>query len=380
MDALGFTLKREFERNMMPLKSETCRWGILSTAGIAKKNWRAISRSKHGQVVAVASRDTGSAQRFIDECQANCPFEASPKAFGNYQSLLESKDVDAVYIPLPTGLRKEWILAAAKHGKHILAEKPAALTAADVQEILDECKRNKVQFMDGVMFMHSRRLEQLRQTLQDPSAIGAIKRIATQFSFNGDTEFRTKNIRSNSSYEPHGSLGDLGWYTIRMILWINGWRMPTSITSRCISTLQGDSSPKPVPMEFSAEMQFDNGVSANFYCSFATEHQQWCHISGEKGSIWIDDFVLPMYGSNVGFDLNQPEFVTDVCDFHMHRRTKRFSIAEYDSGHSPSQEINMFDNFHSLLKGSSPDESWGRMTLQTQQVLDAVFQSAGCKL
>jgi hypothetical protein len=64
----------------------------------------------------------------------------------------------------------------------------------------------------------------------------------------------------------------------------------------------------------------------------------------------------------------------------MHRRTKRFSIAEYDSGHSPSQEINMFDNFHSLLRGSSPDESWGRMTLQTQQVLDAVFQSAGCTL
>jgi predicted dehydrogenase len=288
--------------------------------------------------------------------------------------------IDAVYIPLPTGLRKEWILAAAKHGKHILAEKPAALTAVDLQEVLDECKRNNVQFMDGVMFMHSGRLTQLRETLKDPATVGAVKRIATQFSFNGDTEFRTKNIRSNSNYEPHGALGDLGWYTIRMILWVNEWRMPSSITSRCISTLQGDASPKPVPMEFSAEMQFDNGVSASFYCSFATQHQQWCHISGEKGSIWIDDFVLPLFGSNVGYDLNQPEFGTNVCDFHMHRRTKRFSIAEYDSGHAPSQEINMFDTFHSLLSRSSPDESWGRMTLQTQQVLDAVFKAAGCTL
>jgi len=365
---------------MMPLKSETCRWGILSTAGIAKKNWRAISRSKIGTVSAVASRDVVSAQRFIDDCQGTCPFSVSPEAIGSYEALLEHKGIDAVYIPLPTGLRKEWIIAAAKHGKHILAEKPAALTAADVQEILDVCKSNKVQFMDGVMFMHSHRLQSLRDTLQGPSGIGAVKRIATQFSFNGDEEFRTKNIRSNSQYEPHGSLGDLGWYTIRMILWINQWRMPSHVTARCISTLQGEGSPKSVPMEFSAELQFDNGVSASFYCSFATQHQQWCHISGEKGSIWIDDFVLPYYGSNVGYDVIKPEFVADRCDFHMHRRAERFSVAEYDSGHSPSQEINMFDTFHDLLRRSSPDESWGRMTLQTQQVLDAVFQAAGCKL
>ncbi|MBU6386606.1 MAG: Gfo/Idh/MocA family oxidoreductase [Planctomycetes bacterium] len=365
---------------MLPLKSSECRWGILSTAGIAKKNWRAISRSNTGRVAAVASRDMQSAQRFIDECQSNCPFKTAPIALGSYQSLLESKEVDAVYIPLPTGIRKEWILAAAKHGKHILAEKPAALTAQDVQEILDACKSNGVQFMDGVMFMHSQRLGKLRETLQSPSGIGALKRIATQFSFHGDQEFRTNNIRSNSNYEPHGSLGDLGWYTIRMILWVNQWRMPTHVSARCISTLQGNASPNPVPMEFSAELQFDNGVSASFYVSFATEHQQWCHISGEKGSIWIDDFVLPCYGSNVGYDLVQPEFVTDVCDFHMHRRSQRFSVAEYDSGHSPSQEINMFNTFHNLLQGDRPDESWGRMTLQTQQVLDAVFQAGGCKL
>lgn len=364
----------------LPIRSEVCRWGFLSTAGIAKKNWRAISRSQGGIVRGVASRETASAQRFIDECQGNCPFPNAPEAFGSYQAMLDSDAIDAVYIPLPTGIRKEWILAAAKSGKHILAEKPAALSAADVEEILDVCNANGVQYMDGVMFMHSQRLPLLRETLKSSNGIGAIKRIATQFSFNGDHEFRTKNIRSNSNYEPHGSLGDLGWYTIRMILWINEWRMPTTITARCISTLQGEGSPKPVPMEFTAEMQFDNGVSASFYCSFATEHQQWCHISGEKGSVWIDDFVLPFYGSNVGFDLVQPQFTTDVCDFHMHRRSQRFQMAEYDSGHSPSQEINMFNTFHRLLRESKPDLSWGRMTLQTQQVLDAVYAAAGCKL
>jgi hypothetical protein len=64
----------------------------------------------------------------------------------------------------------------------------------------------------------------------------------------------------------------------------------------------------------------------------------------------------------------------------MHRRSQRFQIAEYDSGHAPSQEINMFNTFHRLLREKKPDLSWGRMTLQTQQVLDAVYAAAGCKL
>ena len=363
---------------MLPLPSEHCRWGFLSTAGIAKKNWRALARTKHGRVAAVASRDLATAQKFIDDCQGSCPQKVTPKPYASYQALLEDPQIDAVYIPLPTALRKEWIIAAAKHGKHVLAEKPAALTAGELQEVLDECKANQVQFMDGVMFMHSQRLPMLRKTLDDGTSVGPITRIATHFSFNGDDAFRKSNIRSNSNYEPHGALGDLGWYNIRMILWTNGWRMPTSVTAKCLRTFQGDGSPRPVPAEFSAELLFDNGVSASFYCSFVTQHQQWVHISGEKGSVWVDDFVLPIFGSNVGYDVVQPEFNANECDFHMHRRVQRCSVAEYDSGHAPSQEINMFETFHAALRGKTPEESWGKMTLQTQQVLDAVYRAAGC--
>lgn len=365
---------------MLPLPTEQCRWGFLSTAGIAKKNWRAIARTQHGRVAAVASRDLATAQRFINECQSNCPQKIVPKAVGSYQALLEDPQIDAVYIPLPTALRKEWIMAAAAHGKHVLAEKPAALTAEDLQEVLETCRKHRVQFMDGVMFMHSARMPLLRESIDGPDGIGPVKRIATHFSFLGDAEFRQTNIRSNSKYEPHGALGDLGWYNIRMILWANGWRMPTEITAKCLSTFQGTGSPKTVPSQFSAELTFQNGVSASFYCSFETEHQQWVHISGERGSVWVEDFVLPFYGSNSGFDRSRPEFMAKDCDFHMHRRVVRHSVAEYDAGHAPAQEINMFEAFHRALQQSQPDESWGEMTLQTQQVIDAVFRAAGCSL
>lgn len=364
----------------MPLPHEECRWGILSTAGIARKNWRAIAKSRSGRVAGVASREVSAAETFIRECQASCPQKSPPKAYGNYRAILEDPDIDAVYIPLPTAIRKEWILLAAQHGKHILAEKPSALHAVDLEQVLDECRSHGVQYMDGVMFMHSARLAKIREVLDAPDRIGQLRRIASHFSFCGDSVFRESNIRSNSHYEPHGCLGDLGWYNIRMILWANGWREPSDITAKCLSTIQGHGSPKPVPSEFSAELRFDNGVSASFYCSFMTENQQWTHLSGDSGSLWIDDFVLPFYGSEVGFDVSRPQLTIDGCDYHMHRRCERVSVFEYAAGAATAQEVNMFEDFHKALRAPEPDPHWGAMTLATQRVIDAAFRAAGLSL
>ena len=68
---------------------------------------------------------------------------------------------------LPTGLRKEWVLRAAAAGKHVLCEKPCALSLADLREMTGACQKNRVQFMDGVMFMHNPRLRRLREILDD---------------------------------------------------------------------------------------------------------------------------------------------------------------------------------------------------------------------
>ena len=91
------------------MSAHKLRWGILSTAHIARKNWKAIQLSGNGTVVAVASRDVRRARQFIDELQADAPMEAVPRAIGSYGEMLAAGDVDAVYIPLPTGLRKEWV-------------------------------------------------------------------------------------------------------------------------------------------------------------------------------------------------------------------------------------------------------------------------------
>lgn len=158
-------------------KTNKCRWGILGAAFIAHKNWQAIRDAGNAELVAVASRDLSRAKAFISECQVSAPHPVEPEAMDSYDALLARTDIDAIYIPLPTGVRKEWVLRAAATGKHVLVEKPVGCAAADVAEIIAACEQHHVQFMDGVMFMHGRRLKRLREVLDND--LGRIRHIAT---------------------------------------------------------------------------------------------------------------------------------------------------------------------------------------------------------
>src|ERR1039457_6418948 len=120
------------------------RFGIMSTANIGRQNWKAIFNSGNAIVTAVASRDVGRSREFIREGQREFPFTAEPAALGSYEELLASKSVDAVYVPLPTGLRKEWVLRAAAAGKHVICEKPCGVSPADVKKRGDPCRKNRV--------------------------------------------------------------------------------------------------------------------------------------------------------------------------------------------------------------------------------------------
>jgi predicted dehydrogenase len=330
------------------------RIGILSTANIARKNWKAIFHSGNCIVSAVASRDLARSQRFISECQAQIPFETAPTAFGDYEELLASKNVDAVYIPLPTGLRKEFVIRAAENGKHVICEKPCAVSAGGLEEMISTCRKNRVQFMDGVMFMHNRRLDQIRETLNDENSVGQIKRINSQFNFLGSEDFLRGNIRMSNELEPLGCLGDLGWYCIRFTLWTMNWQMPNRVEGKIISRAGNNSS--GVPLEFSGELFFDGGVSANFYCTFLAAYRQWADISGVQGHLRVPDFVLPTPGSDIAFELNN-------------------SNVKIEAG-STAQEINMFRNFANQIFSGKLNDEWPEIALKTQKVTDACFNPA----
>lgn len=330
------------------------RWGILSTARIGRQNWRAILRSGQNVVTAVASRDPARAQAFIDENQSETPMPESPRAFGRYEDLIACPEVDAIYLPLPTGLRSEWVRRAARAGKHVLAEKPCARNAEELSADLAACRASGVQYMDGVMFMHHPRLAHLGQLLHRRRALGGLRRVDSCFSFAGGADFTTENIRAQSALEPLGCLGDLGWYCLRLSLWAMEWRLPTRVRGHALTSHAG------VPMEFSGELAYADGTSCGFFCSFHSPPQQWAQLSGTVANLGLDDFVHAREPDAARYTLNhQP--VLEPC------ATDRDVAAH---------EVLMFRNFAAQIASGTLNPDWPLWSLLTQLCLDACQRSA----
>lgn len=352
------------------------RWGILGTAEIARKNWKAIQLTGNATVAAVASREGERSRRFVAECEADTPMEVVPQAFGCYEDLLACDAVEAVYIPLPTGLRKQWVVRAATARKHVVCEKPCAASVADLREMVAACRLHRVQFMDGVMFMHSRRLEEVRAVLDDGQSVGDIRRIACAFSFRQSPEFCIDNIRTDSALEPYGCLGDLGWYCIRFILWLMNWQMPLQVSGWLVSEHHRPDSPAAVPTAFSGELVFGGGVSASLYCSFLTDTEQWVKISGTLGCLEMSDFVLPVGGTELAFEVQHASFEVKGCDFRMEMHPRRFAVAEHSHGHPSAQEVSLFRNFTEQVRSGQLNPAWPEAALKTQMVMCACLDSA----
>jgi predicted dehydrogenase len=337
------------------------RWGMMSTARIGRKVWEAIRLSGNGVVAAVAGRDRGKVEAFIRDLQVgNGAFPETPRALGSYEELLEARDIDAVYVPLPTGIRPQWLIKAAEAGKHVVSEKPCAPSARELRRVLDACARSGVQFMDGVMFMHGARLARLREVLDDGLTVGALRRVSTHFSFAGDPEFFGGNIRLDPQLEPLGCLGDLGWYCIRFSLWAAKWQWPLAVTGRLLQSFQRVGATGAVPLRFSGELLYE-GWSAGFTCSFDTALQQWAHVDGSLGGIRIDDFVVPATGEHAGF---------------WTRGTPSFAADDLGDPHVNGQATRLYRHFAELVRSGRPDPLWPDIAWRTQVVMEACLRSA----
>ena len=347
------------------------RIGFLSTAGIGKKNWKAILHSGNSVVAAVASRDKNKSLDFIADCQRAHPFEQVPAAFGSYAELLACPEVDAVYVPLPTGLRKEVVVAAARQGKHVLCEKPCAANLGELNEMLAACEKHAVQFLDGVMFMHNVRLPKIRALLDDGSSVGPIRRIASAFSFYPASEdFFRANIRADGALEPAGCAGDLGWYSIRFALWALHWQLPESVSGKILNQSEKLPGRASTPTEFAATLHYAGGVTVEFYASFLAAKQQWVFVSGQKGWLRLPDFVHPFNGYEPSFELNE-KWVTVPGEVPCPPGGDPMGF-----GHPTAQDTRLWRNFADQIFSGRLNHDWTMWARRTQTVLDACLQSA----
>ena len=126
------------------------RFGIFGCAHIAVKLCKAIGIAPNATLRAIGSRSLDKATKFA----ADNDLPPSVRVCGSYEAVLEDNEVEAVYIPLPTALHVKWAVMAAEKRKHVLLEKPVALNVSELDQILEACEANGVQFMDGTMWIH----------------------------------------------------------------------------------------------------------------------------------------------------------------------------------------------------------------------------------
>jgi predicted dehydrogenase len=269
---IGFSRERvELEK----LKSAV-RWGILGAADIAvHKVIPAMADAEMCSVDAIASRSEERARQTAERL-------GIPRSYGSYQDLLEDSDIEAVYIPLPNHLHLEWTLAAAAAGKHILCEKPLAMSSADARTMIDACDAAGVKLMEAFMYrLHPMWVEVRR--LVDDGAIGELAAIQSFFSYFNNDPADIRNIPEFGG----GALYDIGCYPVNVARMLFDSE-PTEVKS----SIKRDPD-FGTDIVTSAVLDF-GGRHATFTCSTRMEDHQWVGIEGTEGRLVVEiPFNIP---------------------------------------------------------------------------------------
>ncbi|MDT8860905.1 Gfo/Idh/MocA family oxidoreductase [Alkalihalobacillus sp. MEB130] len=260
--------------------SNVVKWGILGTAGIARKAVvPAILRAENAEVMAVASSSNKQkAEEFADLFDI-------PKRYGSYEELLDDQEIQAVYIPLPNHLHATWVKKAAEKGKHILCEKPVSLTEKETKSMIEVCEQNNVVFMEAFMYQFHPQHQRVKELIESET-IGEVTSMRSAFSFFMDVEAQAQNIRLNREFGG-GSLFDIGCYCLHVSQYILE-KEPNQVY------VSGH-----IPPEFGVDLtaagilSFEGGITASFSCSFQQPFENHYTIIGTKGRIDVPAAFRP---------------------------------------------------------------------------------------
>jgi predicted dehydrogenase len=249
---------------------EPVRWGILGAANIAvNKVIPAMRASRLSVPMAIASRD-------IAKARAAASALGIPRAYGSYDELIADTDVEAVYNPLPNHLHVPWSIRAARAGKHVLCEKPIALSAAEARTLLAVRNETNVQVAEAFMVRTHPQWQAVERVLAS-GRIGALRLITGHFSY-----YRRDpaDIRSHADWGG-GALMDIGCYPIFIARWMYGAE-PLEV-----STMMERDPDLRIDRLTSAMMRFPTG-QATFTCAGQLGPYQRMQLFGERGRLEVE--------------------------------------------------------------------------------------------
>ena len=318
------------------------RWGILSAANIGvKRVGPAIHASSNGRLMAVASRNPERAAEVF-------AFTPDTLIYDNYETLINDPEIEALYIPLPNSLHAEWTIKALRAGKHVLCEKPLAVTAEQGMTMVQTAQETGKLLMEAFMYrFHPQTVWALEQIAA--GRIGQVKVVRASFAFNVGS--RTRDIRLQAALAG-GSLMDVGCYPINFCRAVYG-RTPTAVGARAFVPPNGE-----VEQAVTAVLDFDDGCFGLIDSNFRLPTRQGAEIIGESGTITIPVPFTP------GHIETNVIVATEGQTIH-----QRFApIDQY------RLEVEHFANFIRL--GHQPSLRLEE-TIENLATIEAIYQSAG---
>jgi predicted dehydrogenase len=324
------------------VSSEPVRWGVLGAARIAlDKVIPSMQEGRLSRVVAIASRSA-------DKARAAAGALGIDRAYDSYDALIEDPDVEAIYNPLPNHLHVPWSIRAVQAGKHVLCEKPIALSAQEARELRDAAQRAGV--LVGEAFMvraHPQWIEARR--LIESGRIGALQLVHGHFSY---PRRDASDVRSRVEYGG-GALLDIGCYPIVIARWMFG-REPLA----AVAAIERDPE-YHVDQITSGLLRFEAGV-ATFNCGGAMVAHQRIELFGDRGRMQLDLPFTPR--------------ATERCRIIIDDGVR--ADAEIVEVEAVNQYTLQGDRFSAAIRGTGEIPSSMDSAIDNMSVIDALFRSA----
>ncbi|MFD3394750.1 Gfo/Idh/MocA family oxidoreductase [Aquirufa sp. OSTEICH-129V] len=245
------------------------RWGILACGGIARKFADDLTHAKNGHLAAVSSRDIKRAQEFASH------YDPSVKAFGSYEDMLSSGEIDVVYIASPHGLHYEHTILCLEAGIPVLCEKAFAINSKQVAAMIAKAREKKLFLMEALWTRFHPSIAKLQEIIAS-GLIGDIKHVVADFGFKAEYDEEAR------WFNPHltgGSLLDIGIYPLFISKLLLGQPLEMKAT--------GVMAPSGVDMNCSIATKYASGATASLFSTFAAQTDTTCTVYGTLGKIYM---------------------------------------------------------------------------------------------
>lgn len=263
-------------------------WGLLATARINRHIIPQLRASDRNHLAAVSSRSSDRASSYAAEWEI-------PQSYGSYEALLADPDIDVVYNALPNHLHAEWTIKAVEAGKHVLCEKPMALTADNVDTIAQAAERAERVVAEGFMYRHHARTLRV-QELVDNNTIGELQVVRGAFRFDLDrpNDYRWDPDRGG------GSLWDVGCYPLSFARTLIG-QEPDEVFGY---QRTGDTG---IDVTFTGQLRFPDNTLVQIDSSFRAPGRMHMEIVGSDGAIRVPRAFKPRTTSTILLETESTE-------------------------------------------------------------------------